>query len=60
MRGHRAYLDIKGPLPKGTFYVPKALPNVAREAAYRGPILPMLPDQKPFLSRIMGLVGRGR
>lgn len=26
----------------------------------RGPILPMLPDQKPFFSRIMGLVGRGR
>lgn len=26
----------------------------------RGEILPMLPDQKPFFSRIMGLVGRGR
>ena len=26
----------------------------------RGPILPMLPDQKPFFSRIMGLVRRGR
>lgn len=26
----------------------------------RGPILPMILDQKPFFSRIMGLVGRGR
>lgn len=55
MRGHRSYLDIEGPLPKGTFYVPKALPNVARDAVRRGPILPMPNEtRRGFIARVFG------